>query len=278
MKKILFISVLIITASFASEWKNELIAGINMTQNSNHNWTAGGEDAIVWQASLKGSSVGKFDLFNWKNQGELAYGRTRLGDEDSRKHLDKIFFESLVDYNLLNTVKPYLAGRVESQFTKSFEYDAPEDFVGEYEPVAISNFWDPGYTIEAVGISWLPHDIFNTRLGFAMKQTYSAKYGWGDDAKTADKVETFKNEPGLESISELNISWTDILKYQSRLSIFANFKGVKEIDGRWENTLNAQVAKYLVFSAGFEMLYDRDLSVDSQMRQYLTVGLTFQLL
>lgn len=272
MKKILLAITLLTATAFSATWKNEAIASLNATQNSNHNWAAGGEDAMAWQLSFNGSSEGSFTQWNWKNQLQLAYGRTQIADQASRKHLDKIFFETLLNYNLRVTLKPYVSGRVESQFTKSYTYS---DTAAR---VTISDFWNPGYLTESVGMSWIPGTLFQTRLGFALKQTYSKDYGWADDAETADEIETFRNEPGLESISEVNYAFNDMLKYSSRLSAFVNFKGADEIDGRWENTLNAQVSKYLVFSAGLEMLYDKNLSLDSQLRQSITLGLTYQVL
>lgn len=272
MNKTLFAVALGACAASAATWNNSAISSFNLSQNTHHNWSAGGEDAMVWQANLKASSETGWTHWNWKNSTELAYGRTQIDDQASRKHLDKIFLESLVNYNLFATIKPYASGRLESQFTTSYAYS---DTAGRQ---AISAFWDPGYLTESLGMSYVPNPVFNTRLGFALKQTYADRYAWADDLDTEDKVEDFRNEPGLESISEVNLPWNDIVVYKSRLSAFVNFEGVDEIDGRWENTLNAQVAKYLVFSAGVEMLYDKDLDVDSQLRQSLTIGLTYQLI
>ncbi len=272
MKKMLISLAFCMSAVWAVDWTNSAIAALNVSQNSNHNWSAGGEDAMVWQASLKASSEAAFVSWVWKNNVELAYGRTRLGDESSRKHLDKLFLETMLNYNLFQTVKPYVSGRLESQFTTSYAYSDTAD------RQAISAFWDPGYLTASVGMSYIPDDRISTRMGFAVKQTFAEEYGWADDPDTQSKVETFKNEPGLESITEVNIPWNKILSYKSRLSAFVNFEGVEAIDGRWENSLDAQVAKYLTFSAGLEMLYDVDLDKDSQLRQNITIGLTYQLL
>lgn len=271
IKKIGLILSVLLNSAFSASWENKVITSLNLSQNSNHNWTAGGEDALIWQASLNASSEAAFSLFNWKNQIELIYGRTKIDEQNSRKHLDKIFLESLANYNLSKTIKPYISGRVESQFTKSYDYS------DSTKAVAISNVWDPGYLTESIGLSFIPNTTIQTRLGFAFKQTFSETYGWADDKNTNHK-ETFRNEPGFESISELDLKWNEILSYKSRISFFANFKGYNEIDARWENALHAQVAKYMTFSAGLEMLYDKDLSHDSQLRQNLLVGFTFQLL
>jgi len=258
--------------AFSATWKKEANANLNLSQNSNHNWVAGGQDALVWQADLKGNCEGTFALWTWNNQAEIAYGKTKVANQDSRKHLDKIFLESVLQFSKNPAWMPYASGRLESQFTKSFAYSDTAS------PVAVSDFWDPGYLTESAGMSWIPNSILQTRAGFALKQTYSDKYGWADHPETSNRVESFRLEPGLESITEVNYAWNDILKYQGRLSAFVNFKGLNAIDGHLENTLNAQVAKYLVFSAGLEMLYDKDLSLNSQLRQNVTIGLTYQLL
>jgi len=267
--KIYLLVISMVWGAFASSWKNTAVTSITANQNSNHNWVAGGQDALAWQIGLDATSEGSFVLWTWKNQLQLAYGRTQIGDDKSRKHLDKIFFESMLQYNLRPYLKPYVSGRLESQFTTTYEYS---DTVARR---SISEFWDPGYLTESVGLSWIPGSLFQTRLGFALKQTFSKDHGWADDPETVGELERFRNEPGLESISELGYSFNDLLKFRSRLSAFVNFEGVDAVDGRWENALDAQVSKYLVFSAGVEMLYDKDIDEDSQLRQSVSVGLTY---
>jgi len=57
-----------------------------------------------------------------------------------------------------------------------------------------------------------------------------------------------------------------------------NFKGVEEIDGRWENLLTAQVAKYLNVNFGFEVLYDKDMDDSRQIKQNVAIGLNYSFL
>jgi hypothetical protein len=255
-------------------WNNSLSSSFQMNQGQYRNWSEGGDNLVSATALLDGDFVYEWENMSLANAVKLGYGRTKIEKDPSRKSLDQIFLESMYKYRTGYYVNPYVSARLETQFTTGFEYPK-EDSLPRY---AISNFMDPGYITESVGIGIEPASFFKTRAGFALKQTFSEKYGWADDVETEAKVETFKNEPGLESISDLELKASDIVKYQSKLSIFANFKGTEQIDGKWENTLSAQIAKFVTVDFTTILLYDYDLSKDSQLRQGLGVGLTWKML
>jgi len=252
-------------------WTNMVSAASHISQNRFHNWSEGGDNTLTWLISLEGQSDRDWETMAWESELKLNYGRTQINDESSRKSSDEIFFETLYRYKLPAGFSPYVSGRFETQFTAGYEYP---DTLGRY---AISAFMDPGYLTESAGMGWKPNKVFDTRLGFALKQTFSDQYGWADDPETAE-VETFKNEPGLESISTLNWSLNEILGLRSRLSVFVNFEGVEQVDGSLENSLTAQVAPWFEFDFGLDFLYDYDLDDDTQIRQNMSAALVYRLL
>ncbi|NLG39545.1 MAG: hypothetical protein GX545_06455 [Fibrobacter sp.] len=66
------------------------------------------------------------------------------------------------------------------------------------------------------------------------------------------------------------------MTFKTRLWAFVNFKGVDEIDGRWENALLISLTPYLEFSLGIDVAYDKDFSEDSQYRDIMNLGLTWR--
>ncbi len=55
------------------------------------------------------------------------------------------------------------------------------------------------------------------------------------------------------------------------LDVFVNFKGVDEIDGRWENTVTAKVNKYINANFGLSVLYEH-FSDSRQIKESLAIG------
>ncbi|MGL1933678.1 MAG: DUF3078 domain-containing protein [Fibrobacterales bacterium] len=278
MKQLLIIA-LCATALFAQDTtkadapnplQKKLVATFNANQDSYSNWVEGGEDTYGWKLLVNGGLDYIQKNWEFKNTLEIEYGRTAVGDLPSIKSSDKLFIESQYNYTLFSHTAGYAAGQLSTQFTPGYTHAKPRR-------AKVSTFFDPGYLMESTGLSYSPDKLFSSRLGFALKQTISSKeFGWADDVETLER-ESFKNEPGLESVSELNLGINDILTYTSRLSLFSNFKGASRIDSHWKNKCSAQVMTYLTIDLSFEMLYDYDLDHDNQYKQGMSLGLTYKL-
>ena len=105
--------------------------------------------------------------------------------------------------------------------------------------------------------------------------TISNKYLYADDPDTK-KVEKFKDEPGLESITEFKYSFSDLVSFKSRLWAFVNFKGFDEIDGKWENLLAVTLSPLFELQVGYDVAYDKDLDEDSQHKNTILIGVTWR--
>ncbi len=250
-----------------SSWKKEAVSNFNFSNSSYRDWKAGGEDATTWTLKFQGFIEKDWNKKNWKTAGKLGFGMTK-SDKDFRKSLDEIFLESIGSYKLTKLLNPYISASLQSQFSKGYKYTDSSQAV-------ISNFWDPGYLIQSAGLGLKPYEQLTTRLGFSLKETFSPDHKFADDIESTNKVETFKIEPGLESITESNFKFNKIIKYESKLSVFINFKSVDEVDGRWENLITAQISKYININFGYELLYDKDMFDSSQRKQDLSIGLNY---
>ncbi len=282
MKKILCLCLISITGIFAADgmfssalpenWKADVVASVKYSRNSYDNWTAGGTNTNSWRLHFDADVTGQWNLVNWRNLLNLAWGQTYMASFGTRKAVDKIFYESTLDYNRFEPFKPYLGVRFESQFTTGYEY---YDAVATPYHVAQSGFMDPGYFTQFAGIGYVPNDNFSQRIAFANRMTFSDKYGAADDPETA-KVEKFKDEPGVESITEYKVSLFSMLTFKTRLWAFTNFEGRKEIDAKWENALSITILPLIELSASVDVAYDRDTSKDHQYRDAFNLGITWR--
>ena len=253
-------------------WKKELVGSLNLAQTSFNNWSKGGENSTAWQVNVNFKFENDQKKTNWSNSGTLSYGRNKTGDQGSRKSVDEIKLESVYSYKIGICVNPFVAVSGESQFGPGYDY--------KIEPeVKVSKFMDPGYFRESIGFGVSPIKVVKTRLGAAIKQTVTNQYPspYADDPDT-DKIEKFKNEIGIESVTDINIKLSATSALQSKIELFSNTKAFDEIDVNWDNLLTSKISKYFSFNFTVKLLYDKDVSVKRQLKQSMAIGLSYNFL
>ncbi len=249
-------------------WKNDVVANFNFTQNQFDNWSQGGENSWAWQTDLMAKFINDRENFNWANAGKLSYGKTKIGDDESKKAADEIKIESVFSYKMggnLN-INPFVSITGLSQFTRGYEYT-------DTSRIEISNFMDPGYFTESIGVGYAQGDNFKTRLGAAFKQTITDKH--------ADRYalgETFRSEYGLESVTDFTAHIAENLVYTGKLGMFSNLKRFDEIDVDWDNTFVGKVTDLLNVTLTIRLFYDRDVSSKRQLKQTLAIGFSYDLI
>lgn len=60
--------------------------------------------------------------------------------------------------------------------------------------------------------------------------------------------------------------------------MFSNVKTLNEIDVNWNTLISAKITKLIAVNFNVKLIYDRDVSVKRQLKQTLTVRLTYTLL
>ncbi len=60
--------------------------------------------------------------------------------------------------------------------------------------------------------------------------------------------------------------------------MFSNVKTLNEIDVNWNTLISAKITKLIAVNFNVKLIYDRDVSVKRQLKQALTVRLTYTLL
>jgi hypothetical protein len=254
-------------------WTADVVAAVRYNWYNFSNWQKDGTSNYTWLVTYDADVQGKWKIANWRNLIDIDLGQTWTKGVGKRKSADRLFWESMLDFNMTEVLKPYIGNRFETQFMKGFEYSEDED--GNEIKTPISSFMDPAYETQLAGLAYVPNDNFSQRLGFANRMTISNGYGYADD-KDTEKFEKFRDEPGLESITEVKYAFSDIVSFKSRLWAFCSFEGVEKIDGLWENLLSVMVAPLVELQVGFDMAYDKDLDLDAQYKTMVLFGLTWR--
>lgn len=254
-------------------WKNGVVGGLNLMQTSFSNWQQGGENSFSFQLNLNAIFENDRENFNWKNTGKITYGNVKVGDQDMRKSIDEIKVESVFTYKMAKILNPFFAATGETQITKGYIYNDPEK-------VAISDFFDPAYFRQSVGINYKPNETIQTRLGPSLKQTITSDFPqpYADDTTTPDKIEKTRIEIGAESVTDLFLKISENILLTSKLELFSNFKAFNAIDVRWDTILTFELIKYVNVNFSILLFYDRDMSLKSQLKQSHALGLTLTLI
>jgi len=253
-------------------WQNVLVGNLNFSQSAFDNWAQGGEDSLAWQLNINGKADRKEAKYDWANAGKLSYGMVKIGGLESRKSIDEIKAESVFTYILGVYVNPYVAASGETQLAPGYVYD-------DVSKEQVSDILDPGYFTQSAGLGYEPFKELKTRLGFALKETITRNYPapYADDPETSE-VEKTLIEPGIESVTDFSKSLIGGILLTSKLEIFSNFKAINEIDVKWDNIFSAKISKYIDVNLNIKLLYDRNISTKRQLKQSLSLGLTYTFL
>jgi hypothetical protein len=252
-------------------WTPRGVVGINLSQVAFDNWSQGGQNSLSFTFfSLLGLDyIG--DPWKWRNGLKFAYGRTKIGDEEYRTNDNEIFFQSTLIYHINWAVSPYAGLTARTAVTKGFDYDSVPS-------VQIVDFMDPFYLTEALGFIYDQIPNFSSRLGIGMKQTWADKFAlrYTDDSETPE-LEKFKNETGIESVTEYKWEFMENMAYLTSLRLFGTFDDLSVWDVRWDNLIVAKVNDYISVSFNVLLIYDEDESMQRQLKEALQLGISYNL-
>jgi hypothetical protein len=279
--------VLTVTIINAEENKKSLDLSLNVTQASySDNWVGGEAGNVSWVLNTNGIFKNKLsDLLTVRNTAKLAFGQTINQDNETKKwskpvkSTDKIDLESLGLFDIKSSIEPYLAFRLESQFL-----DASND--------TMKLLINPVVLTESAGIARQilkeeKNDII-TRLGMAIKENFARTVV---DAVAEETESETTIDGGVESITDMTLTFSDKLAYMGKLSLYkALFYSEKDkyagepaedywkaIDVNWENTITASIAKYVQVSLYLQFLFDKQISVKGRFKETLALGLTYKM-
>lgn len=249
-------------------WKHEMNGQLNLSQAYYDKWAKGGTDNLSYEVNLSGAMNLEQPEYTWETKAKAIYGRTKLGSLGSRTSSDQFDFQSVYTRLLKIHVNPFASVTAQSQFAPGFAYT-------DVAPVSrsrISDYFNPAYFTETVGLGVEPVQDLKERLGATMKQTVGS-YGFQVDGVRTGR--DFRQEYGLSSTTEYQRALMENIIASTQLDVFINFKGIDNIDGRWANKVTAKVNKWVNANFEYEVLYDSDLSLDTQTREGLSIGISF---
>lgn len=259
-------------AAPASPWKKKLVASVNFTQAAFDNWSQGGESSLAWQLAINGELKRSDARTDFVNKGRVKFGLSRVGDTGTRKSADEIRLESVLTWKRNRYVNPFVSASAQTQFASGFKY-------GTNTKTKVSQFLDPGYFTQSAGIGYNPNETVTTRLGATLKETVTRDFPspYADDPSTPE-VEKVRFQGGVTSATELEWKIEKDAVLTSRLELFSTLSAFDEIDMTWENLLTLKVTSLINVSFSVDLVYDKDVTDELQLKEILAVGLSYSFL
>lgn len=259
------------TSKLVIGWNTGLVGSLTFTQVAYSDWATGGDDAIAYNASIIGKSVNEQEMTSWTNNYKFAFGQASLAGKGLRKTDDVIDLESIIYYKLNTYVNPYAGATFKTQFADGFEYT-------DSTKTVISSFIDPLYARQAIGVGFIPIPEIKTRIGLALRETFTSKYSrWADDPVT-EEIETTRIQGGMEWVSEASVKLDDDLLFTSKLETFAPFDAFDKWVVYNDNILSAKITKLISVLLNVTIKYEEFVVSRTQIREGLAIGISYQLL
>lgn len=252
-----------------SPWKLEFRGQLNGSQASYRNWEQGGVNTLAIKAGTNFNARYRQENLGYNLRIGLEYGQARI-DDDLRKTDDEI--------NIRNTFRLFFEDDRWSLVTNvNFlsQFDVGKDNANENR---VSKFLAPAYITETLGISYQPTDYFSAEFGASARQTIvrdtdlSPRYG-------LDEGDSFRNELGFSFLFQFDKEIWDNVRYVSSLETFSNAnQHLDRSDFTFNNELIGRINSVLSTNLRFTALYRDDVSNKIQLRQSLSVGVSFRII
>lgn len=280
MKKMMFLLLFIaLNFLFAQEvdttinkWTPSLIASANLSQVAFNNWTKGGENSLAYSFGVDWGMAYKASGWSFKNQLKGEWGQSKTGSDEAKITSNNIFNETVFFYNPGWLFEPYASNLIRTPITDGFNYDV----IPKEQIVA---FFDPGYITQSIGFSYDKSEVIKTRLGFALEESFADKFAlhYTDDPETANEIEKFKFETGIESITDVKYEIVENVLYKGKLRLFSAFDRLDTWDVSMDNSFTAKVNNWLNVSFTYLVIHKVSESLKTQTQQALQVGVVYSL-
>ncbi len=273
-----------------TRWTYDLAGKLSGSQAAYKDWQEGGLNTLSFTTSISGTAQQTTDRWTQTHELRLGFGIiTSEDDEDDeplRKSSDQIRAQTNLRYTgngFFRRFKPTISARLRTQFAKGFDYTSnpfPEDasFAEDEPPVQTSEFLAPAFITETIGLTYNPREWYTVRLSAASKQTVVRD----EDLRIlydVDRDQTARVEAGAEIAATFSREIFTNVRYKSSANVFLSFNQIENPpDVLWENYITMQVNNWLTTDLEFVALFNENTSGAIQLKEVLSVGVTFVLI
>lgn len=263
-----------------SNWTKKNIIGLNLSQTSLSNWSAGGENSVAGNVYLNATANYKKGRWSWDNGLVADYGQTYTSSTNWQKSVDKLNLNTKVGYALSKHWNSALLLDFLTQMDKG--YKSAADRAADKNSY-ISRFMAPGYLTLSLGTDYKPNKNFSLlvspatgKLTFVLDDKLSQAGAYG--VKPGNRVLA---ELGASLVANYNTNITSDISLATKLTLFTAYNhNPGNIDILWDVMLNFKVNKYINANITTNLIYDDDIKSASggpriQFREMIGIGASY---
>jgi hypothetical protein len=261
-------------------WNSSLTGKLSGSQVAYRNWQEGGLNTLAVTSSVDGKFVRGGEHWIQTYELRLAFGLVQQDTLAVRKSDDLIRLGAGLQYRgdqFFRIFRPTISAALRTQFADGFNYDEDPLNEGRNLPVKTSEFFAPAVLTQSLGLTYEPAPWIATRFGIAGKETI-VRVPELRVLYDVDPDRAFLAEGGIESETTIDRELMTNVRYQSRLNLFQTLTQQEPLDVLWENVITMQVNNRLNVGFEYVMLYDANRSDAVQIKEVLSVGISFVLL
>lgn len=253
-----------------SDWAFGLRLGLNGQQATFRNWRQGGTDALTANASSRFTGTYVTGPWQYSFENTLRYGQSRLEGGEFRKSEDLIRWRNQISRDFEDDrFSLVMNANFNTQFDKGLDRDREQ---------VISRFFAPAYFRQLLGASFRPADNVQAEFGAAMQQTFvtdtdlSTRYG-------LEEGQSFENEAGVSFVFNYDREVMEDVTFRGYFETFtAVDKPISSTELTFVNEIGGRINEYLRADVEFAIEYNDSVIDELQVKQIISVGITYRLL
>lgn len=262
-----------------SGWDYGWVAGLNGAQASYSNWSQGGVNNIAVSGNSAFRAYYREGRFSYGFLLNTRYGKTQIDGEGTRKTDDRLSVRNRFLYDIGTDSSDFsIYGNVNfrTQFDRGFEYGAGS----EGGDILISNYFSPAYISQNVGMLFSPGEYFSFEAGAGLRQTIVTDETVLDNNDYGlPPGDNFRNEAGINLGASYQQNIASNILMSTTAETFTNVnKSLSSTDVFFSSEFIGQINNLINTSLRFDIVYDDDFSKEIQLRQSITVGISFILI
>lgn len=261
-------------------WNVDATGKLSGSQAAYRNWQEGGLNTLAVTSTIDGRVERETDHWVQAYDTRLSFGIVQQDTLEVRKAEDLIRLDGALSYignGFFRIFNPTIALGLRTQFAAGFNYNKDPLGEGRTPPVKTSDFFSPATLTQSLGLTYDAGGWFSERFSAAGKETVVLI----DRLRPLYDVDPTRNvryEVGVESVTTVNREIFQNVQIQSSLTLFKAVVQPSPVDVIWENLINMRVNSWLSVSFEWVNIYDTNRSDALQIKEMLSVGVSFEII
>jgi hypothetical protein len=261
-------------------WNVDLAGKLSGSQAAYRNWQEGGLNTLSITSTLDGRLEYESDRWVQAYDMRLSLGIVQQDTLAVRKAEDLIRLAGALSYigdGFFRVFNPTIALGMRTQFAAGFNYDKDPFGAGRPPPVKTSDLFAPATLTQSLGLTYDAGSWFSERFSAASKETVVLIERLRP-LYDVDPTRNVRYEVGVESVTTVNREVAPNVQLQSTLTLFKAVVQPSPVDVIWESLVNMRVNSWLNVGLEYVMLYDTNRSQAVQIKEVLSVGVSFEII